>query len=174
MSSQISAAVVLHLWDSREMVSVCTYVLRESGKLWACGFWGSRGWGRRREVNVTNYLCDVLKQNPLGFLAGCSNSVFQHVSELILFDFALSSGFSEVACLRTFAFNSLKFLSEGRQGNRVMALAVCGEGVMADFLYIFSSFRSFYKTSSHQWSPPDIAHPWTGVPLFFSFKARAM
>lgn len=78
------------------------------------------------EVNVTNYLCDVLKQNPLGFPAGCSSGVFQRISQLILFDFALSSGFSEVAFLRTFAFSSLKFLSEVRRGNAVMALAVCG------------------------------------------------
>lgn len=70
------------------------------------------GWGGgRREVNVTNYLCDVLKQNPLGFPAVCSSGVFQHISELILFDFALSSGFSEAARLRTFAFSSLKFRS---------------------------------------------------------------
>lgn len=76
---------------------------------------------------MTNYLCDVLKQNPLGFPAsGCSSGVFQHISELILFDFALSSGFSEAARLRTFAFSSLKFRSERWRGNGVMALAVRG------------------------------------------------
>lgn len=75
---------------------------------------------------MTKYLCDVLKHSPLGFPAGCSGGVFQHLSELILFDFALSSGFSEVACLRTFAFSSLKFPSEGRRGNEVKAPAVCG------------------------------------------------
>lgn len=75
---------------------------------------------------MTNYLCDVLKQSPLGFPAGSSGGVFQRIPQLILFDFALSSGLSEVACLRTFAFSSLTFLSEGRQGDGVMALAVCG------------------------------------------------
>lgn len=155
------------------MVSVCTYVLSESANLCACGFWWGVG---HREVNVTKYLCDVLKQNPLGFPAGCNSGIFQHISELILFDFPLSSGFSAEPCLRTFAFSSLKFLSQARWGNGVMVLTVWSEEVMADFLYIFSSFRSFLKPLHIIWWRPDTAHPRTGVPLLFNslfFKATA-
>lgn len=175
MSSPISAVVLLHLGDSREMVSaVCTYVLRESGKLCASGFWREF-----REVNVTNYLCDVLKQSPLGFPVGSSGGVFQRIPQLILFDFALSSGLSEVACIRTFAFSSLISVRRAAGEWSNGPGSVRSKGVMADFLYIFSSFRSFYKTSSHQKSPPDTAHPCTGVhsclilSFFFSFKATA-
>lgn len=70
---------------------------------------------------------------------------------------------SEVACLRTFAFSSLISVRRAAGEWSNGPGSVRSEGVMADFLYIFSSFRSFYKTSSHQKSPPDTAHPCTGV-----------